>query len=191
MIHRPPFGAGFFLEHKMIIGLTGRKRSGKSTIAQALVHKGFTEFSFAEPIRTFTKILLGLDHVGLEEAKEKEIEWLDSIVTPRYIMQTLGTEWGRHTIHPDIWIRYLTRRITAPSNLNSDIVISDIRFDNEAIALRELGAKIVRVERPGGGEDSHSSELGVALKYVHFGVMNNGELAAVNDIADLIVEKAK
>ena len=84
MIHRPPFGAGFFSEHKMIIGLTGRKRSGKSTIAQALVHKGFTEFSFAEPIRTFTKILLGLDHAGLEEAKEKEIEWLDSIVTPRY-----------------------------------------------------------------------------------------------------------
>lgn len=174
----------------MIIGLTGRKRSGKSTIAQALVHKGFAEFSFAEPIRTFTKILLGLDHAGLEEAKENGIDWLDG-VSPRHIMQTLGTEWGRKTIHPDIWIRYLTRRITAPANLNADIVISDIRFDNEAIALRELGAKIVRVERPGGGEDSHSSELGVSLRYVHFGVMNNGELAAVNDIADLIVEKAK
>jgi hypothetical protein len=191
MIYRPPFGAGFFSEHKMIIGLTGRKRSGKSTIAQALVHKGFTEFSFAEPIRTFTKILLGLDHAGLEEAKEQPVKWLDSIVTPRYIMQTLGTEWGRQMIHPDIWIRYLTRRITAPANSDANIVISDIRFDNEAIALRELGAKIVRVERPGGGEDWHSSEHGVALKYVHFGVMNNGELAAVNDIADLIVEKAK
>jgi hypothetical protein len=174
----------------MIIGLTGRKRSGKSTIAQALVHKGFAEMSFAEPIRTFTKILLGLDHAGLEEAKEKPIDWLDGVTT-RYIMQTLGTEWGRQTIHPDIWIRYLTRRLTAPSNLNADIVISDIRFDNEAIALRELGAKIVRVERPGGGEDAHVSEAGVSLRYVNFGVMNNGELAAVNDIADLIVEKAK
>ena len=174
----------------MIIGLTGRKRSGKSTIAQALVHKGFTEFSFAEPIRAFTKILLGLDHAGLEEAKEKGIDWLDG-VTPRTIMQTLGTEWGRQTIHPDIWIRYLTRRIITPTNINADIVISDIRFDNEAIALRELGAKIVRIERPGGGEDSHSSEVGVSLKYVHFGVMNNGELAAVNDVADLIVEKAR
>lgn len=174
----------------MIIGLTGRKRSGKSTVAKALVERGFVEVSFAAPIRDFTARILELTPEELDAAKENSINWLEG-VTPRHIMQTLGTEWGRQMIHPEIWIRVLLRRVSVLVLENKNVVVSDIRFDNEAQALRDMHGKIVRIERPGGGPDDHISERGVSFSLIHFGVMNDGELSAVKDIADLIIEKAK
>ena len=175
----------------MIIGLTGRKGSGKSTVARALLARDFVEVSFAAPIRYFTANILELSLEELEAVKEQKIDWLDG-TTPRHIMQTLGTEWGRQMIHPEIWIRLLKRTVDAAlARGGANVVVSDIRFDNEAKMLREMGATIVRVDRPGTRIDDHPSEAGVSSRLVDFIVSNAGQLDAIGDLADLIIEKAK
>lgn len=170
----------------MIIGLTGRKQAGKSTVAVELRSRGFIETSFAAPIRHFTCALLGIDFDELEIVKEKPIDWLPG-VTPRRIMQTLGTEWGRESIHPELWVLALKNRARGALERGDDLVISDVRFDNEARAIHELGGIVVNIERPGVAVDDHKSERGVSRELVQYHVLNNGGLSAIADVAERII----
>jgi energy-coupling factor transporter ATP-binding protein EcfA2 len=86
--------------------------------------------------------------------------------TARHAMQTLGTEWGRECIHPELWLRawrYAAEQVTSAGGCPSLIIIDDLRFDNEAAYLRGLGAIIVRLFRAGiHYEQGHASERPVA-----------------------------
>jgi hypothetical protein len=147
----------------IILGLTGYKRSGKTTVAEHLCDAhGFFHESFADPIRVAVADILGLSMRELEAAKETPIAWLDG-ATPRKMMQTLGTEWGREMIHSELWIRACQRRIQTAIDRGQSVVISDVRFRNEADAIRSLGGKIVRVVRPDCTGDSHASEAEIPL----------------------------
>ena len=158
----------------MLIGLTGRKRSGKSTIAASLVkHHHFTERSFADPLRAMTCQILGITARELDDVKETPVDWLDG-VTPRRMMQTIGTEWGRDSIHPEIWVRALQRQIETLMADNIDIVISDVRFDNEATMIRSMGGIMFRVHRHGLPDDQHRSEAGVNPGLIDHNIFNNG-----------------
>lgn len=163
---------------RVIVGLAGRKRCGKSTIAGVLRQHGFLEASFASPIRMFATFLLSPEMVGghdwLDANKETPIDWLDG-KTPRQVMQTLGTEWGRQMIHPDLWVRRLARMVDASTAPN--FVISDVRFPNEADAIHGMGGIIVNVERTEiVGADEHVSEAGLAPEYVDLTFQNRGTL---------------
>jgi hypothetical protein len=69
-------------------------------------------------------------------------------LTPRYALQTLGTEWGR-ALRDDVWVQYGIHRA---QNLGADFaVISDCRFPNEAALIREAGGEVWRIFRPGAG----------------------------------------
>lgn len=88
----------------------------------------------------------------------------DSYLTPREALQTLGTEWGRGC-HIDTWIRLAMRRATNLLNANAAplIVLTDVRFINEARVIKETGGHIWRVVRPSqaaleGSFGAHKSE---------------------------------
>lgn len=91
----------------MIIGIAGKKRSGKDTAAKVFERLGFTHDSFAAPMKRFVQDIVG--HELRDEDKEAPMEWLDGM-TPRRMWQTLGTEWGRMMVHPDLWVRSMMRR---------------------------------------------------------------------------------
>jgi hypothetical protein len=75
--------------------------------------------------------------------------------TPRHMMQTIGTEWGRNCIHPNLWV--LAWQHLLPKN--RDVVADDVRFQNEAQVIRDLGGIIIQIERPGTGSlAAHASE---------------------------------
>lgn len=158
----------------MLIGLTGRARAGKSEAAKVLLEEyGFVELSFAAPIRKFVADLLQVSLVELELIKEIPHKLLDD-KTPRYAMQTLGTEWGRQMIDDQLWVKSCWHK--AKGNIN--IVISDVRFDNEALAILAEGGIIVRIERPDGQKiqsSTHASEAGVLGWYVTNTIINKFE----------------
>lgn len=150
----------------MLIGIAGQKQVGKTTAADVLAERhGFIHVSFAEPIRRFTCDLLDMTPERLEREKEDPIPWLDFNVSPRQIMQRLGTEFGRELIHPDLWVRRLMRKVSALRHSGASVVVSDVRFDNEASAIKLAGGKIVLVRRrnvfPGLESDVHRSEGGI------------------------------
>lgn len=159
----------------MIVGLLGFIGSGKGTVADILVSKGFKKESFADPVKDAVAAIFGWDRALLEgdtnesrdfrEAPDKF--WSDKFgrsVTPRHMLQIMGTEAGRDTFHQDLWIYSLEQRIKN----NEHTVIADVRFPNECIAIRNLGGFIVRVAR--GPEPSWYND---ALKANQTGDLND------------------
>lgn len=163
----------------MIIGLTGKARSGKDTVREILERTyGFEGYSFAGALKKAMCPLFGLDerYVLNEKNKEKPIPCWDEL-TLRRAMQLLGTEAMRGTFGDDFWIRRLRRDVYG----RRMVVISDVRFDNEAEAIRRWGGAIIEVRRDGAGLEAeagaHSSEQGVSPELVHLTLENNSTLA--------------
>lgn len=139
----------------LLIGIAGQKRSGKTLLANLLSERyGLLHTSFAAPIREFTANLLGGTLEQLEVEKESPVAWLDG-VTPRHIMQSLG-DVAKETICHDIWLRVCMRKVSGAGRA----VISDVRFPNEAKAIRDAGGHVIRLHRWDGAKyDGHISEL--------------------------------
>ena len=158
-----------------VIGLTGAAGSGKSTVAQMLVaNHGAIRLPFAKLLKDMLVHLLEAQGIGLAVAlrmvggdlKEVPSPHLGGR-TPRYAMQTLGTEWGRAlvpTFWVDAWRAAVDRADLEAAADMSDVLIvaDDVRFPEEVAAIRALGGLVVRITRPGAGltgaAGAHSSE---------------------------------
>lgn len=171
-----------------LIGLAGQAGTGKDTVGNHLrMMHGFSTLALADPIRAGLRAMLGLNHEDLmrRDLKEKPIEWLGR--SPRELAQTLGTEWGRELVSPEIWLRVAQRSIeilNAPSPFRPHgIVVTDIRFENEAEWLRGLGGTVwhIRREQAGlaGATSKHVSEQSIPIIEGDVIVENNGTLEAL------------
>jgi hypothetical protein len=80
--------------------------------------------------------------------------------SPRWIMQQWGTEYRRTYSGQDYWTRTLKARVYVQQQGHQlRHVISDVRFDNEAEAIRSMGGTIWQVKRPDLKQDTgHISE---------------------------------
>jgi len=160
----------------VIIGLTGRAHSGKSTLAQLLDDHGWRRMSFADPLKDMVRGLLYSCNMSVGEAearlygsrKEEIIPGLG--VSSRRLLQFIGTEGGRGA-HPDLWLRAMEMRL---ANATGKVVIDDVRMDNEAEMIHRMGGKAYRIERSGGAKvEAHASEAGVASALIDGVVVND------------------
>lgn len=145
----------------MIIGIVGFAGSGKGTVGDILVEKyDFCKLSFADAVKDSTSAIFGWQRHLLEgdtDESRKFRETKDDFwsarfgydVTPRYMLQLMGTEAGREVFHDDLWIHTVERRIQYKREweLEEDFVIPDVRFPNEIEAIRKWGGVVVRVVR--------------------------------------------
>lgn len=139
----------------MIIGLTGAAFSGKDTVGIYLARShNFSMFAFADPIREGLKAMLDLTASDFKpENKERTIDWIGR--SPRQLMQSLGTEWGRELVGATIWTDHMARRIDSATRAGEDVVITDVRFNTEVDLIKRLGGEIWRVSRPNAETTSH------------------------------------
>ena len=162
----------------ILIGLTGRARSGKTTAAEHLAQTYLLEqYAFADPLRDGLMAIFNLDPTDFEgDRKEQPLGWLDC--SPRQLMQSMGTEWARNTVHPDVWVKlaeqnldYMTQALGAVLGF----VISDVRFENEADLIRRRGGTVVHIFRPDAqAVNPHISEAGVAAQKDDLTLTNYG-----------------
>lgn len=134
---------------------------------------GFEIRSLAGKIKDAACILLGCSRSDLENRAYKEAplghlwslptdvasgySWSGEM-TPRLLLQLLGTECGRNTIHPNIWINALLADYVAVDNREPDWIVTDMRFPNDLAALKSIGAVTVRINRQSSGIFSTYSE---------------------------------
>ena len=152
-----------------IIALSGLAQTGKTTAAEYLhaKHK-FGLLTLAEPIKELASILLGEEYSWVEENKNVVHPSMEEVapgknITVRKILQTLGTEWGRNLLHPDIWINYVLKDLPWYEEHEwPGVVITDCRFDNEAIAVRKAGGIVCHIRRANAPSiGRHISEAGI------------------------------
>jgi len=138
----------------LIIGLMGFLGSGKSTVTNVLRSYKFVPESFAAPLKDSVSIIFGWDRDLLEGDTKESREFREQFdtfwsnefgwsVTPRKILQMMGTEAVRNGIHDKTWISSCKNRIL--KNPNKNYVVSDVRFLNEIKAIQDMGGFIVDV----------------------------------------------
>lgn len=157
----------------MLIAFTGYMGSGKTTAAEILAqHHRFKRHPFAAPLKKMIE-QLGVPRDHIYGGRKGEPLSMLGGKSARHAMQTLGTEWGRHMICDDLWIRAWER--TLP---HGDVVVDDLRFANEAAVVRRLGGLVVRIFRHGDQPrpiSDHASERQDFLPDAH--LPNNGPIA--------------
>lgn len=82
-----------------------------------------------------------------------------SSMSPRQALQIIGTEVFR-SIHPDTWCLALQVQIEQLRKQEPErkIVVTDGRFENEALWAKKQGALLIYLDRPTEATDAHSSE---------------------------------
>lgn len=191
-----------------LIGFTGWKQSGKNTAAQILVDKaGFVPDAFADDMKAIVHDIEGMwvrvpagvlskdparplykpeqflpyqeavGRLGLDNAKEL-------VPDVRRILQTFATEAMRSRFGPSIWSDRVMARVAQRRALTKPArtVVTDVRFPDEAQALRDAGGVLIRVVRPGQAlpKGAHASEAAVASLEVDAEVVNDSTPAQLH-----------
>ena len=155
----------------MLIGISGKKRTGKDTVGAMVVEwlrsKDFTaaQAAFADNLREEVARATGVSPDQFEVDKDR---W-------RPILQWWGVEFRRHYKGEDYWIRQMTEKLLAMDE--QVVVLTDVRFRDEADYVNRSGGHVLRVERETGLQDSHSSETDLD-SYEEFSdvIRNDGSL---------------
>lgn len=160
-----------------IIGITGKMGAGKDAVATAMgqADPSVRRIALADALKRTAMDLFDLsyDQVFGSQAQKAEMDprWGKS---PREILQTMGTDVAR-ALHPDVWVRRMIRDMEtwehhhrawvfdaanrrwemAYFGLRTDSpqehpiwVVPDVRFPNEAAAIRKAGGVVLKVTRP-------------------------------------------
>ena len=129
-----------------IIGISGKARAGKDTLFAIAEKDGYVRLSFAEELKSRVRRdfpFLTLDHTD-GALKEVPLEMLNGH-TPRELMIDYGTHLFRK-YDTDYWVKATVARLNAlPSD--AKVMFTDVRFVNEADAIKAAGGKLIRLER--------------------------------------------
>lgn len=168
----------------IILAFTGIMGAGKSeairTLAAFLMEQRSTApivlIKFAQPLYDMQESI----YSRIESVYQRP----QNFIKDRFLLQYLGTEWGRNTIDQDIWVKLWITAVNeaAAKNPGAIIVCDDCRFDNEAEVVKIVGGKIIKIttdrnnERIDVSRSNHASEQGVSTKYLDFIIENNGTM---------------
>ena len=165
-----------------LIGLSGFAQVGKDSVASILGEHGFKRVSFADPLRaamyTLDPIVRAdtygrtyglrevIDDIGWDEAKTR-------IPEVRRLLQVFGTEVGRQMLGKSIWVDLAKKKI----GTTGKYIITDVRFPDEVIAIRDLGGSLYKVVRPGYAPvNQHISDVGLPDQLFDGDIFNTGSL---------------
>lgn len=159
------------MARRQIVGIAGKKRSGKDTLCSMMqAYHPYQQVAFAgalwsillaadpwidmwtefpTPHNEYYRLTELNDRFGYEYCKEHFPE-------VRRLMQDLGTQGVREHIGPTTWLDIVIRKIKASPT--TSFIVTDVRFDNEAQAIQELGGIVVKLERDSNNTDMHVSE---------------------------------
>ena len=157
----------------MLIGISGKAQSGKDTLGKYLCDEyRCLHYYFAKPLKEGAKVMFNLTD---DQIANKEVPIEPWGISPRKIYQLLGTEVGRG-IDPAIWIK--NAEMFIKKHPGRTVVITDVRFDNEATFIRNRGGVIINIVRDKEDiyESRHSSESGLKPDNVDLYIHNNGTI---------------
>lgn len=185
----------------------------------------YRQLAFADKLKDIVCLMIGCTRADLEDREFKEkplgrewdcmettssyggpaeirpmgsMEWTHSDrrrTTPRLLLQLMGTECGRQTLHPNIWINALFADYGIESELvdgkpeviYQSWIITDVRFPDEVKAIEDRGGIVIRLQRPNdqtGLTNVHESETALDNHAFEHVIQNDGSI-------EELVEKVK
>lgn len=158
-----------------LIAFSGPMGSGKSTAVQYLVDRieNIKLIKFAGPLYDMQEFIY--------RRVEKVYKLPAGFIKDRQLLQWLGTEWGRSR-NPEMWVKLFENDVVGTLSQGNPVICDDLRFNNEAIIVKQLGGAIIKLrtnknhERIDTSLSAHASETGIDDKYADFIIDNNGTL---------------
>ena len=187
-----------------IIGLNGYARSGKDTVAGLIreIHgDGVKIVAFADLIKLSAARALkacsdpddvGIDAVRAWADKFKQgysVRIFDNIghqvggMQGREFLQRYGTEAHRELFGDDFWVDQIDWQPDCDI-----LVFTDVRFDNEAKAIRERGGEVWKIDRPTARPGRHASEQPIDSDLVSCTIINNRDLEHLKGDIEFLLE---
>ncbi len=155
------------MQKPIIIAFCGLAQSGKSTAVRAVrqflkanaPNAAVHELSFAEPLKETYRAITGEAFLDVAEYKNAPSAMFEGL-TNRQVIQKIGTDALRNSFDKRIWIKCLQKKVEgiAQNGHESYILISDLRFANEADWVIRNNGIVVQIQRKGVVSDGHESE---------------------------------
>lgn len=180
-----------------IVGFAGRKESGKGVATNVAVSHGYREMSFASPIKDAARAMFGFSDAQLYGSEKESPDRFWGVV-PRRVFQEIGSFYRgplRSLISNSITttnntgpsesfvVAKLRRDISVARENGEKIVVSDVRFPEEAEMIRSLGGRVILIDRPSHPRnDNDPSET--ACDSIVYDVMlsNDSTIPALEDL---------
>lgn len=185
---------------RLIVGMGGRKESGKDAVADFLVEEhGYTKHEMSSVLHDILMVLDPLVVVRAHEASISEFvrpgfmrystlcATIGYVEAKRYrevrrLLQAMGTDVGRNMISEDVWVDVMRHKIT---NTKGNVVFTGVRYPNELRMLHNLGGTAVWVNRPGlPAGDAHSSETSLGQRDFDMVLDNTADLHHLRKITE-------
>ena len=170
-----------------IIALTGAKGCGKDTVADILISAYYTpvdrrvrRVAFADPIKNEVMHIFGLKTIQQYDDFKRTTVTASGVqaVEGRHVVREIGMLMRRYDVNQ--FVEYVDGQIA--KDPNAIWVVTDLRFDNELIHLQNLGAKIVKIDRPIVNViDTHITERGFDNSICDVVIENKTTLAEFNN----------
>jgi hypothetical protein len=205
-----------------IVLINGKAGSGKDTIAIYLKKNyNYTHLYYAYALKISLSTITGfpIEYFTDPELKKQYLPYPWDKYTSRMLHQIVGTDLLRNQLDQDVWVKNVATKINRiiededsclvdygtsfrnSETPNINIVISDLRFDNELYvskyikSFHEINTKVFSVQRNGqtgntpGGIAQHVSEFGITLPDNTIYIDNNGSFEDLYKQIDLHFEK--
>lgn len=127
----------------MIIGVSGKSKAGKDELFKFAKLSGFEKVSFASPLKNMAKEAFGLDEYQVNGDGKDEVTKVLNGKTPRELLIKLGNLYRE--FDSEYWVKAAMKYVQQNSDRN--FMVTDVRYLNEAEAIRNNGGIIVRLER--------------------------------------------
>ncbi len=176
----------------IIVGISGKRGSGKTTLANILEERyGWFHVSLADFLKRKCRedfdLTLEQTNGALKEVVDERYD-----KTPRQIMIDMGSFY--RSVDPHFWIKKVQEQILGfPQAQRGNVVISDIRFRNEAEWISRHYGYVVRLERSPTLniyrteiQDPSECELDAYSFYLTIPALSNVTLADLERIAGQI-----
>ncbi|MFF3312474.1 hypothetical protein [Streptomyces sp. NPDC002952] len=182
------------------VGIIGRARVGKDTAGKWLVdERGYRRVGFADALKEAALKVDPIVHATAERSSaygyggevvpvwDAETHYLSDIVRRmgweaakdefpevRRILQELGA--SIRALDPEFWLRIALAKTQEANEAGVPVVITDVRYPNEAESLRRAGFHLLHIERPGVPQLDHESEGALTADDADYTVRNDGDV---------------
>lgn len=167
------------IKRGLLIGLTAQKRNGKDLMGDYLINKyNFVRLTFADKVKKIAQITYDFTDDQMDENKDKIDPYWN--ITPRDAFKEIGTFYRNKD--PEFWIKVVKKQYEEITD--KCVVITDVRYLNEAEFIRNHGGIIVRIVRPSIiSSCEHSSEQELLSINEDIKIIND---STINDYYDKI-----
>ena len=177
---------------KKLIGLTGKARSGKDTAGKILmVSQGFHRMAFADPLKHAMAATFGVDvaefhcdelkdqlHAGWGLTRRAMLQQGADALREKFDKALCGA-FGQAQPGSGLFVKRWVNDYLAVAD-QEHVVVTDVRSDAEAAAIRDFGGVVLNVVRLGAGlkgeAGAHHTESGISSHLLDGTLHNNGSI---------------